>query len=92
MVNLSRLDKHSGYTIASDTNTAGDNSIILTDINDTPCKLTSARCASQETCMVHEEEEEERLMNPDEIFHEREAEAMDTDIEEDVSSKGIVKH
>jgi len=37
------------------------------------------------------DEEEERFMNFEEICHEREAEEMDTDIEEEETSEGIVK-
>lgn len=87
------LGKHSGYTIASGTNTAGDSSTILTDIEDTHCKVTTAQYTLQETCMMdeEEEEEEERLMNKENICHEREIETIDTDIEEDESSEGIIK-
>lgn len=82
---------HSGYTIASGTSTAGDSSTILTDIDDTHCKLTTAQHIPQKTCMVDEEEEEERLMNLEEMCHERETEVMDIYIEEEEISESIVK-
>lgn len=50
------LGKHSEYTIVSNTNIAGDNSTILTCIDDSSCEVTSA---PQKRCMVDEEEEEE---------------------------------
>lgn len=87
------LGKHSGYTISSGTNTCGDNSLILTDIEDTHSNvvntLNSSHSIPNTTVMVNNNKDES-CMDIEGSYTETEEEAMETEIEDAENSEGIV--